>query len=97
MARLDTFALWQLPQLFEKVNLIMTNKTKNFKQKLAKIAKACAAKTPSTTLWEHYPVEGTANHAWTAGFLYALTQYVAGIRPLEDGFGKILIAPRLGG
>jgi hypothetical protein len=53
--------------------------------------------TPSTTLWEHYPVEGTANHAWCAGFLHPFTQYVAGIRPLEDGFGKILVAPRLGG
>ncbi len=53
--------------------------------------------TESTTLWEHFPAKGTANHAWAAGFLYPFVQYVAGIRPLEDGFGRILIAPRPAG
>lgn len=53
--------------------------------------------TPSTTLWEHYPAEGTANHAWAAGFLHPFVQHVAGIRPLQPGFAKILLAPRLGG
>ena len=47
------------------------------------------------TLWEKFTAEavGTVNHGWTAGPLYILSKYVAGIRPTKAGFEAYEIAP----
>ncbi|WP_146574771.1 alpha-L-rhamnosidase-related protein [Botrimarina hoheduenensis] len=58
--------------------------------------------SPVTTLWEGWGVGeagyggGSYNHAWGGGPLTLLSQYVAGIDPLEPGYGRIRIAPSLG-
>ncbi|MBR4170346.1 MAG: alpha-L-rhamnosidase [Kiritimatiellae bacterium] len=36
------------------------------------------------------------NHAWGSAPLNAISRYVMGVRPLEAGFGKILIQPQIG-
>ncbi len=40
---------------------------------------------------------GTTNHAWSGGGLTILSQYVAGISPIEPGYGKFRVAPDLCG
>jgi len=55
-----------------------------------------------TTLWEGWGLGsegyggGTANHAWSGGALTLLSQYAAGIAPLEPGFRTFTVRPRLG-
>ncbi|MEM9261554.1 MAG: alpha-L-rhamnosidase C-terminal domain-containing protein, partial [Bacteroidota bacterium] len=55
-----------------------------------------------TTLWEGWDIGsakwggGTNNHAWSGGGLTLLSQYVAGIEPLEAGYKTVRITPRLG-
>ncbi|EIQ00446.1 alpha-L-rhamnosidase [Opitutaceae bacterium TAV1] len=36
------------------------------------------------------------NHAWGAAPANIITRYVLGVRPLEPGYGRILVAPQLG-
>ncbi len=58
--------------------------------------------SPLTTLWEGWAVNshlyggGTYNHGWTGGPITLLSQYVAGISPLSDGFQSFRIQPQLG-
>lgn len=55
-----------------------------------------------TTLWEGWEIGsakyggGTNNHAWSGGGLTLLSQYVAGIHPLEPGYKRVGILPQLG-
>ena len=55
-----------------------------------------------TTLWEGWEIGsakyggGTTNHAWSGGGLTLLSQYVAGIEPLEPGYTKVRIRPQPG-
>ncbi len=55
-----------------------------------------------TTLWEGWDIGsakwggGTYNHAWSGGGLTLLSQYVAGVEPLEAGYRKVRIRPQLG-
>jgi alpha-L-rhamnosidase len=55
-----------------------------------------------TTLWEGWAIGdatwggGTYNHAWSGGGLTLLSQYVAGVSPLEAGYKKVAIKPQLG-
>ena len=57
---------------------------------------------PGTTLWEGWEIGsakyggGTDNHAWSGGGLTLLSQYVAGITPLEPGYTRVRIRPQLG-
>ena len=37
------------------------------------------------------------NHAWGAAPLNVISRYVVGVTPLEPGFRKIAIRPRIGG
>ena len=51
-----------------------------------------------STLWEGWTrSSGTVNHAWAGGPLYLLSAYVAGVRPVEPGFKRFVVAPQLGG
>lgn len=58
--------------------------------------------SPLTTLWEGWGIGsegyggGSYNHVWSGGVLTLLSQYVAGIDPLEPGYGRIAIKPQLG-
>lgn len=53
--------------------------------------KACS------TLWENWTYEvGTKNHAWAGGPLIIMSQYFAGIEPLEKGYDTISIQPQFG-
>ena len=55
-----------------------------------------------TTLWENFgggedrAGRGTYNHAWSGGPLTLLSQYVAGIAPLEPGWTVFRVRPQLG-
>ena len=55
-----------------------------------------------TTLWEGWDVGsrqyggGTVNHAWSGGPLVSLSAWVAGVEPLEPGYGRISVSPQLG-
>ena len=55
-----------------------------------------------TTLWEGWDIGsakyggGTYNHAWSGGGLTLLSQYVAGVAPLEPGYERVRIRPQLG-
>ncbi|WP_370861482.1 alpha-L-rhamnosidase-related protein [Parabacteroides faecis] len=55
---------------------------------------------PLTTLWEDWQIGGAGggsiNHGWAGGPLSLLSQYIAGISPLEAEWNKILIKPMLG-
>jgi alpha-L-rhamnosidase len=54
-------------------------------------------KTPSTTLWEHFDLQGSSqNHAWSGGPLTLLSQYVAGVAPETPGFESYHVLPELG-
>jgi len=56
---------------------------------------------PTTTLWEGWSVRdatwggGTYNHAWSAGSIALLQQYVAGITPVEPAFRRFAVRPQL--
>lgn len=58
--------------------------------------------SPLTTLWEGWGIGpggyggGSYNHAWSGGPLTLLSQYVAGIDPIEPGGSQYAITPRLG-
>jgi hypothetical protein len=54
----------------------------------------------ATTCWETFPGHELSNrwtrshcHAWSAAPTYFLSAYQLGIRPIEPGFSKALIAP----
>lgn len=49
-----------------------------------------------TTLPETFPMGGTSNHAWSGGPLTILSQYFAGIAPMEPGFKTYKVAPQMG-
>lgn len=56
-----------------------------------------------TTLFEGWGIGaegyggGTTNHAWSGGGLTILSQYVAGVSPIEPGYKVFRIAPALAG
>ena len=54
----------------------------------------------NTTLWERWPEAsdhpGTINHSWSGGPLTLLSSIVAGIRPLEPGWGRLIVQPTPG-
>jgi hypothetical protein len=56
-----------------------------------------------STLWEGWEIGsntyggGTYNHGWTGGPLSLLSGYVAGIRPLKNGYSAYEIKPQTGG
>lgn len=55
-----------------------------------------------TTLWEGWGIGrtgyggGSTNHAWSGGGLTILSQYVAGIYPIEPAYSKFQVRPQLG-
>lgn len=55
-----------------------------------------------TTLWEGWGIGakgyggGTYNHAWSGGPLTMMSQYLAGVAPLEPGYEKFAIRPQMG-
>ena len=53
-----------------------------------------------TTLWEFFrkndPGNGSYNHAWSGGPLIIMSEFVAGVRPLEPGFSSFMVRPHLG-
>ncbi|WP_405813399.1 discoidin domain-containing protein [Streptomyces sp. NBC_01390] len=51
----------------------------------------------SYTLWELWTkAEGTDNHAWNGGPLYALSAYAAGVRPTRPGWTSYDVVPQTG-
>ncbi|MFI9834658.1 discoidin domain-containing protein [Streptomyces sp. NPDC051913] len=49
------------------------------------------------TLWELWTkADGTDNHAWNGGPLYALSAYAAGVRPTRPGWTTYEIVPQTG-
>jgi hypothetical protein len=56
-----------------------------------------------TTLWEGWGIGrhgyggGSTNHAWSGGGLTILSQYVAGVYPLEPAFKSFSVNPNLAG
>ncbi|MCL8011230.1 discoidin domain-containing protein [Streptomyces sp. AS02] len=49
------------------------------------------------TLWELWTkADGTDNHAWNGGPLYALSAYAAGVRPTEPGWSSYEAIPQTG-
>ena len=58
--------------------------------------------SPLTTLWEGWGIGkegfggGTYNHAWSGGPLTLMSKYIAGIEPLEAGYTRFAVRPRLG-
>jgi alpha-L-rhamnosidase len=49
------------------------------------------------TLWEVWvKSEGTDNHAWNGGPLYALSAYAAGVRPTKPGWETYEVVPQTG-
>jgi alpha-L-rhamnosidase len=55
-----------------------------------------------TTLWEGWEIGsstyggGTYNHGWSGGPLSLMSAYVAGVRPLANGYASYIIQPQLG-
>ena len=53
-----------------------------------------------TTLWEDWRIGGSGggsiNHGWAGGPLTLLSEYVAGIQPVEAGWKSFIIKPQLG-
>lgn len=49
-----------------------------------------------STLWEFWDHGGTLNHAWSGGPLLTMSQYMAGIAPVEAGYTKFSVKPMLG-
>jgi hypothetical protein len=49
------------------------------------------------TLWEFWNTkDGSTNHGWSAGPLYVLSAYAAGVHPIDPGFARYELRPRLG-
>ncbi|MFG2025738.1 discoidin domain-containing protein [Streptomyces sp. NPDC048825] len=49
------------------------------------------------TLWELWTkADGTDNHAWNGGPLYALSAYAAGVRPTQPGWTTYEVIPQTG-
>ncbi len=49
---------------------------------------------PYTTLWEFWDKDaGTRNHAWTGGPMLTMSQYLAGIAPIEAGYKVWYVRP----
>ena len=51
------------------------------------------------TLWEFFDSnvsKGSKNHAWSGGPIIIIDKYYAGIKPIEAGYSKIFIEPKLG-
>ncbi|MET8982660.1 discoidin domain-containing protein [Streptomyces sp. NPDC004539] len=49
------------------------------------------------TLWELWTkADGTDNHAWNGGPLYALSAYAAGVRPTQPGWTAYEVIPQTG-
>lgn len=54
-------------------------------------------KNSCSTLWENWDASvNTRNHAWAGGPLIIMSQYFAGIEPLEAGYDVISIKPQFG-
>jgi hypothetical protein len=55
---------------------------------------------PLTTLWEDWEIGGsgggTINHAWSGGALTLLSQYAAGVAPVEAGYATYHVFPQMG-
>ena len=55
---------------------------------------------PLSTLWEDWIIGGAGggsiNHGWAGGPLILLSQYVAGVYPVEAGWKTFMIKPQLG-
>ena len=54
---------------------------------------------PAPTLWERWdldPAHSSYNHAWSGSPLHLLPEFVAGILPLEAGYRRYRVRPRLG-
>ena len=50
-----------------------------------------------STLWEFWDKNaGTLNHAWSGGPLITMSQYVAGVAPVEAGYSVYAVRPALG-
>lgn len=49
-----------------------------------------------STLWEFWDRSGTLNHAWSGGPLLTMSQYMAGIEPVEAGYTKFSVKPMMG-
>lgn len=55
-----------------------------------------------STMWEGWGIGeegyggGTTNHAWSGGGLTLLSQYVAGISPIDPGYTKFSVRPQIG-
>ncbi|MGN6296396.1 MAG: alpha-L-rhamnosidase-related protein [Ginsengibacter sp.] len=53
-----------------------------------------------TTLWEDWRIGGSGggsiNHGWSGGPLTLLSQYIAGIQPVNAGWESFIIKPQLG-
>lgn len=49
-----------------------------------------------STLWEFWDHGGTLNHAWSGGPLLTMSQYMAGIEPIDAGYAKYSVKPMLG-
>ena len=53
-----------------------------------------------TTLWEDWSIGGSGggsiNHGWAGGPLILLSQYVAGVQPIDAGWKSFIIKPQLG-
>ena len=50
-----------------------------------------------STLWEFWDRNaGTSNHAWSGGPLLTMSEYMAGVKPIEAGYNKYLVKPQLG-
>lgn len=58
--------------------------------------------SPLTTLWEGWGIGsqgyggGSYNHAWSGGPLTCLSQFAAGIAPVEPGWKSFSVLPRMG-
>ena len=58
--------------------------------------------SPITTLWEGWDVGsaefggGSYNHGWSGGPLTLMHEYIAGIAPVDAGYKKYSIMPRMG-
>jgi hypothetical protein len=54
----------------------------------------------NSTLWERWPEvsdhPGTIHHAWSGGPLTMMSEKIAGIRPLEAGWGTVCVCPQPG-
>lgn len=49
-----------------------------------------------STLYEGWNFDGSANHAWTGAPIILFGEYLCGIVPLQPGFQKFRVAPKMG-